>query len=88
MLAFAPMAAFIALSENAHKGDCKSRGLQGCEQHDAGIYGGLIGALVLLGGGGSLVAIGAKKEPVKPDQARVSVWATPRAFGFGLRLEL
>lgn len=88
MLGFAPTAAFIALSGNANKADCSMSGSHDCSKYNADMYGGLIGALVLTGVGGSLVAIGAKKEPVKSDEVRISAWATPHAVGIGLSVDL
>ena len=97
MVSFVPVALLAAWVADLEQTSCErggyysittdtvSRGTN-CGRFDATIYGGLISAGVLMGVGVPMIIIGGKKEPLAT--ARLSPWATPRAGGLSLRLDL
>jgi hypothetical protein len=95
MVSFVPVALLAAWVADIEQTDCERGGylLSGtrssdlnCKRFDPTIYGGLISAGVLMGVGVPLIVIGGKKEPL--GTARLTPWATRRAGGLSLRLEL
>lgn len=99
MVSFAPIALIAAGVANAQQTACETGGFyfdsdgvrtydgQNCSAYDKTIYGGLIAGIALVGAGIPLIVIGGKKEPLGPT-ATITPWATPRAAGLGLRLEM
>ena len=98
MVAVAPVVLLAALLANSKQSSCKTAGAHfstdglvtyendsDCGKYDATIYGGSIGGIALLAVGIPLIVVGGKREP---NAARVSPWATPRAAGFKLSLQL
>jgi hypothetical protein len=101
MASMAPIALLVAAVANNEQTACE-RGLASldfgdgsidtydgvdCSSYDGRIYGGLISGAVLAGVGIPLIIIGGKKEPVAAT-ATITPWATPRAAGLGLRVEM
>jgi len=98
MVSFVPIALLAAMVANIEQDACEGGsnftldgseprgGGVNCGRYDKTIYGGLFGGAVLLGAGIPLIVIGGKKEPV--GTARLTPWATPRAAGLGLRVDL
>jgi hypothetical protein len=95
MVSFVPIALLVAAVADAEQTACE-RGsydyLNGqvtygtnCDEYDPTIYGGLISAVALAGVGIPMIVIGGKKETVT---ARITPWATARAAGVGLRIDM
>jgi S1-C subfamily serine protease len=95
MVSFAPVALIVAGVAHETKNACESSdggrgGNYDCHSYDATIYGGLLSAVGLAGVGIPLIVVGGKKVPLKEGHvvAGITPWATPRAAGVGLRLDL
>jgi serine protease Do len=97
MTSFAPIAFLVAAVANAEQTACESTGYsyqysvssESCGDYDSTIYGGVFAGLVLAGVGIPLIVVGAKKVPKEPAAtARITPWATPRAAGVGLRIDM
>lgn len=97
MVSFVPVALLAAMVANLEQSACEGGtyfGADGtlssagtnCSRFDATIYGGLVGAAVLLGVGIPLIVVGAKREPVA--SAQIAPWATPHGAGLRLRIQL
>ena len=94
MLSFVPIALLASLVADSDQKACEggdvfsgevARGTN-CGAYDKTIYGGLVVALGLTGGGIPLIIIGGKKEPVGTMQ--VTPWATRNAGGLALHVDL
>ena len=96
MLSFVPIALLASLVADSQQKACNggtyltttsvyTKGTD-CGAYDKTIYGGLIVALGLMGGGIPLIVIGGKKEPVGTMQ--VTPWATRNAGGLALHVDL
>jgi S1-C subfamily serine protease len=93
MVSFVPVALVVSAVGSELKGRCGSNvgaGSYGCDDYNATFYGGLLSAVALAGIGIPLIVVGGKQVPVKSDHVTASItpWATPRAAGVGLRLDL
>jgi hypothetical protein len=101
MVSFVPVALIAAAVANNKQNACETGGFSfnfddegiqtyegvDCTTYDKTIYGGLISAVVLAGVGIPLIVIGGKKEPAAAT-ATITPWATPRAAGLGLRVDM
>lgn len=101
MVSFVPVALIAAAVANNKQNACETGGVSfnfddegiqtydgvDCSTYDKTIYGGLISAVVLAGVGIPLIVIGGKKEPAAAT-ATITPWATPRAAGLGLRVDM
>jgi len=94
MVSLTPVALIVAGVAGLGKGLCNiDHSEASCDDdYDPTIYGSLVSALVLFGVGLPLLIVGAQKEPVPSASATatetISPWATPRAAGLGLRVDL
>jgi hypothetical protein len=96
MVSVAPVALIVSLITSLRQDACENGGSYNfgtervddanCGRYDAGIYGGVILGVGLLGAGIPLIIIGGKREPL--GTASVAPWATPDSGGIKLRLEL
>ncbi len=56
-----------------------------CDKHDGALYGGLVGAAVLLGGGVTMLLVGVEKVPVeRTGEVSIRPWLSPSTAGLGL----
>jgi S1-C subfamily serine protease len=95
MVSFAPIALVVAAVGGSKKSACEridggDGGNYDCSNYDASLYGGLLSAVALAAVGVPLIVIGAKRVPANEDKAtaRITPWATRRAAGIGLRVDL
>jgi hypothetical protein len=99
MVAFVPVALLVSLVASAEKSVCgvddynydtNSYTHGDCNGYDGTIYGSLVVAAVLAGVGIPLIIVGAKKEWVRDDGAKLKLtpWATAHSAGLGLRVEM
>lgn len=95
MVSVTPIALIVSAVASVKKRACESidgghGGNYDCSNYNASLYGGLLSAAALVGIGVPLIVVGGKKVPVNKGQgaARIMPWATPRAAGVGLRVDL
>ena len=99
MVSFVPIALLVALVANSQQAVCETGSIyvnsnggvgtfedQDCSDYDPTIYGALIVAAGLAGGGIPMIVIGGKREPAAT--ASITPWATTQGAGIGLRLDL